>query len=69
MLPLGGRQIYHFFQHNKYMPLGPNVKKNIKELYEDNKKSGKEKGNNGKKRSLKQIIAISFGAARKSNDK
>ncbi len=51
------------------MPLTRNVKQNIKELYADNKKSGKEKGANGKKRSLKQIIAISFSAAGKSNKK
>lgn len=48
------------------MPLGSNVKQNIKELYNDNKKSGKEKGANGKKRSLNQIIAISYSAAGKS---
>ncbi len=51
------------------MPLGPNVKQNIKELYADNQKSGKEKGANGKKRSLKQIVAISLNAAGKSNKK
>ncbi len=51
------------------MPLTKNVKKNIKELYADNQKSGKEKGANGKKRSLKQILAISYSAAGKSNQK
>lgn len=51
------------------MPLGTSVKKNIKELYADNQKPGKEKGANGKKRSLKQILAISFNAAGKSNKK
>ncbi len=51
------------------MPLGTNVKQNIKELYADNQKPGKAKGANGKKRSLKQIIAISYNAAGKSNKK
>lgn len=48
------------------MPLGKSVKKNIKELYRDNKKSGKAKGANGKPRSRKQIIAISYSAAKKA---
>lgn len=61
-------RIYHFFLHNK-MPLTDNVKKNIKELYTDNQKTGKERGANGKKRSLKQILAISYSAAGKSNKK
>ena len=43
-----------------YMPLTKNVSKNIKELYEDNKKTGKNRGANGKKRSRKQIIAIAM---------
>jgi hypothetical protein len=47
------------------MPLGKNVSKNIKELYADNKKSGKAKGANGKARSRAQIIAISMNAAGK----
>lgn len=47
------------------MPLGKNISKNIKELYKDNKKSGKAKGANGKPRSRKQIIAIAISAARK----
>ena len=51
------------------MPLGPSVKQNIKELYADNQKTGKAKGANGKKRNLKQILAISFHAAGKSNKK
>ena len=51
------------------MPLTKNVKRNIHELLADNKKSGKAKGNNGKKRSLNQIIAISYHAAGKSNNK
>ena len=33
---------------------------NIRELYKDNKKKGKEKGANGKARSRKQMIAIAF---------
>jgi hypothetical protein len=49
----------------KYMPLGKNVGKNIAELYRDNKKKGKAKGNNGKARSRKQIIAIAYAAAKK----
>jgi hypothetical protein len=48
------------------MPLGKNISKNIKELYDDNKKSGKEKGANGKERSRKQIIAIAMSVAGKS---
>lgn len=47
------------------MPLGKNVKSNIKELYKDNKKSGSAKGANGKPRSQKQIVAIAYSAARK----
>lgn len=47
------------------MPLSNNVSKNIKELYADNKKSGKAKGANGKPRSRKQILAIALSAARK----
>lgn len=49
------------------MPLTQNVKRNIHELLADNKKPGKEKGNKGKKRSLNQIMAISYNAAGKSN--
>lgn len=47
------------------MPLGKSVSRNIKELYADNKKSGKEKGANGKARSRAQIIAIAYSAAKK----
>lgn len=47
------------------MPLGKNVKKNIKELIADNKKSGKAKGANGKKRPMKQIVAIAYSASKK----
>ena len=51
------------------MPLTNNVKQNIKELLADNKRPGKAKGANGKKRSLNQILAISYNAAGKSNKK
>lgn len=47
------------------MPLGKNVYKNIRELYKDNKKSGKARGANGKPRSRKQIIAISISASKR----
>jgi hypothetical protein len=40
-----------------------NVGYNIKELMDDNKKKGKEKGANGKSRSKKQIIAIALNSA------
>lgn len=48
------------------MPLGKNVSANIKELYKDNKKKGKARGANGKKRSRKQIITIALNAADKT---
>lgn len=51
------------------MPLGKDVKKNIKELYNDNKLSGKSRGANGKPRSQKQIVAIAYSTSRKSNGK
>lgn len=51
------------------MPLGRNVSKNIRELYKDNKKKGKERGAGGKPRSRKQIIAISLNAAGKRRKK
>lgn len=47
------------------MPLGKSVKKNIKELYADNKKTGKARGANGKPRSRKQIIAIAYSASKR----
>ena len=47
------------------MPLGSNVSENIKELYKDNKKTGKSKGQNGKVRPRAQIIAIAMNAAGK----
>lgn len=39
---------------------------NIRELYKDNKKSGKEKGAGGKPRSKSQIIAIALSMAGKT---
>ncbi len=45
------------------------ISTNIRELYKDNKKSGKDKGAGGKSRSRKQIIAIAFSTARKSKRK
>jgi hypothetical protein len=46
------------------MPLGKDIGKNIRELEADNKKKGKAKGYKGKKRPMKQIIAIALEAAR-----
>lgn len=51
------------------MPLGKNIGKNIRELYLDNKKKGKERGAKGKPRSREQIIAIALNAAGKSKKK
>lgn len=45
------------------MPLSKDVGENIKELRADNKKKGKARGANGKKRSEKQILAIALSAA------
>jgi hypothetical protein len=45
------------------MPLTGNISKDIRELYRDNKKKGKERGSNGKPRSRKQMIAIALAAA------
>ena len=47
------------------MPLGKSVSRNIKELYADNKKSGKARGANGKPRSRAQVIAIAYSASKK----
>lgn len=47
------------------MPLGKNVSKNIRELYKDNKKTGKARGANGTPRSRNQIIAIALNASRR----
>ena len=51
------------------MPLSKNVGKNIRELIADNKKKGKERGANGKIRSMRQIQAIALSAAGKSKKK
>lgn len=48
------------------MPLSKSVSKNMKELYADNEKSGKEKGAGGKKRKRSQMIAMAIRAAGKS---
>lgn len=48
------------------------ISANIRELYKDNKKSGKEKGAGGKPRSKSQIVAIALsmaGKTRKSKKK
>jgi hypothetical protein len=45
------------------------VSANIRELYKDNKKSGKEKGAGGKPRSKSQINAIALSMAGKSRKK
>ena len=42
------------------------ISANIRELYKDNKKSGKEKGAGGKARPKSQIIAIALSMAGKS---
>lgn len=41
------------------------ISSNIKELYADNKKKGKEKGAGGKERPRKQILAIALSVAKK----
>lgn len=48
------------------MPLGKDISANMRELYADNKRSGKERGANGKVRSRAQMIAIAMSAAGKS---
>lgn len=40
------------------------ISENIRELYADNKKTGKEKGANWKPRPAKQIIAIAISKAK-----
>jgi hypothetical protein len=45
------------------------ISANIRELYKDNKKTGKARGANGKVRSRKQIIAIALSTAGKSRKK
>ena len=49
------------------MPLTGNVSNDIRELYKDNKKSGKARGQNGKPRTRQQIIAIALSKVK--NDK
>lgn len=49
------------------MPLGKNIQKNIRELYKDNKKSGKARGAQGKPRSRAQILAIAFNASKRAS--
>lgn len=46
-----------------------NISSNIRELVADNKKTGKAMGANGKKRPMKQIIAIAISAATKTKKK
>lgn len=41
-------------------------KANIKELYADNKKTGRAKGANGKPRSKAQILAIAYAQKRRA---
>lgn len=48
------------------MPLKGSVSNIIKELIKDNKKKGKARGNKGKKRPMKQIIAIALSKTGKS---
>lgn len=45
------------------------ISANIRELYKDNKKSGKARGAKGKPRSKEQIIAIALSMAGKSRKK
>lgn len=51
------------------MPLTKNVGANIRELYKDNNKKGKERGAGGKPRNKAQIIAIALAAAGRSKKK
>jgi hypothetical protein len=48
------------------MPMTRNVSENMREMYADNKKSGKERGAKGKPRSRAQMIAIAMKEAGKS---
>lgn len=45
------------------------ISANIRELYKDNKKTGKARGAGGTPRSRKQIIAIALSTAGKSRKK
>lgn len=51
------------------MPLGKGINNDIKELYADNRRGGKARGSNGKKRSRAQIIAIALASNRKKKKK
>ena len=48
--------------------LGKNIGDNIRELIQDNKKSGKAKGQNGRPRSMQQIKAIAINAAKRRKE-
>jgi hypothetical protein len=47
------------------MPLKGSIQDRIKELYADNKKTGKAKGAGGKIRARKQIIAIAYASKKR----
>lgn len=49
------------------MPLGKSVSRNMHELYADNKKKGKERGDRGRPRSRAQMIAIAMSASKHYN--
>lgn len=51
------------------MPLTSDVSQNVQELYKDNKRKGKARGDNGRPRSREQIIAIAENAARNTRGK
>jgi hypothetical protein len=56
------------------MPLKPsnnrkNIESNFRELHDDNKKKGKEKGANGTPRSNEQIAAIALSQTKKKKNK
>lgn len=67
-LPWDNETYSKYFTIITSMPLTKNVAKNIRELVADNKKKGKARGAGGKKRSMKQIVAISLSAAGKSKN-
>lgn len=49
------------------MPMGKDVSENMRELYKDNEKKGKERGAKGKPRSRAQMIAIAMREAGKKS--
>lgn len=51
------------------MPLSKSVADNMRELMEDNKRPGKERGFMGKPRKRSQMIAIALEAAREHGAK